>query len=62
MQFDLNDNEKELIKLKVKKEVGVNKHSEWKLGVVGDKVIKKTIDETISKLNEKFGMLKKKGE
>ena len=53
--IDLNENEKEFIELKVKKEVGANEMAKWKLGMVGEKAIKLTIDETISKLNEKMG-------
>mgnify|MGYP001567052326 CR=1 FL=1 len=54
MEIDLEDNEKEFIELKVKKEVGANGMRSWKLGMVGEKAIRKTIDETIIKLNEKL--------
>ena len=54
MIIDLEDNEKEFIELKVKKEVGANGNSNWKLGVVGEKALKLVIKETIDKMNEKW--------
>ena len=54
MQIDLEENEKQFIELKVKKELDATGMRSWKLGMVGEKAVRKTIDETISKLNEKL--------
>ena len=52
--IDLEENEKQFIELKVKKEVDANGMKSWKLGVVGEKALKLAIEETINKLNEKL--------
>lgn len=54
IQIDLEENEKQFIELKVKKELDANGMRSWKLGTVGEKALRKAINETINKLNEKL--------